>query len=327
MMLRVLGVGAAVLALGGCGYIGEPMPPLLNIPARIADLAAAQRGDRIIVQFSVPRLTTEAVALRAAPRLELLAGEGAAPFQMDAWVASAKPAGGGVVTNFHARYEIPVDGWSGKEILFAARAIGPRGRAGMWSNLVTVGVVPAPPKPAGLRPEAVPEGVLLTWQANAAPFRLYRRGEGEKSFQAVADTAKPAWTDTTTEYGKTYYYQVESVVKTATGGEAQSELSEEVRITPVDIFPPAVPAGLTGVASIASIELAWERDTEPDLAGYRVYRSAPGGAFTKLADTGVTPSYSDRGVEHGKAYRYAVTAVDAHGNESKMSAPVEVTVQ
>ena len=39
---------AALFAFSGCGYIGEPMYPLLNIPARFTDLAAIQRGAVII---------------------------------------------------------------------------------------------------------------------------------------------------------------------------------------------------------------------------------------------------------------------------------------
>src|SRR2546426_1720442 len=31
---------AAALILNGCGYIGEPMYPLVNIPKRVTDLAA-----------------------------------------------------------------------------------------------------------------------------------------------------------------------------------------------------------------------------------------------------------------------------------------------
>jgi fibronectin type 3 domain-containing protein len=36
------------------------------------------------------------------------------------------------------------------------------------------------------------------------------------------------------------------------------------------------------------------------------------------------PAYSDHGVEHGKTYRYEVSAIDQKGNESARSAAVEV---
>jgi fibronectin type 3 domain-containing protein len=46
----------------------------------------------------------------------------------------------------------------------------------------------------------------------------------------------------------------------------------------------------------------------------------------KIADVSVVPSYSDRKVEHGKTYRYAVAAVDQAGNESPRSAAIDVAM-
>jgi fibronectin type 3 domain-containing protein len=40
-----------------------------------------------------------------------------------------------------------------------------------------------------------------------------------------------------------------------------------------------------------------------------------------------TPTYSDRNIEHGKTYRYEVTAIDRLGNESPHSAPTEAAFQ
>ncbi|MGI8990660.1 MAG: hypothetical protein ACR2I2_13915, partial [Bryobacteraceae bacterium] len=42
---------ALALTLANCGYIGETLPPALNLPVRIADLAAVERGSNIIIQF------------------------------------------------------------------------------------------------------------------------------------------------------------------------------------------------------------------------------------------------------------------------------------
>ena len=96
---------------------------------------------------------------------------------------------------------------------------------------------------------------------------------------------------------------------------------------PVHARPPAAPAGLRAVASAASIELSWDANSEPDLAGYRVYRSTNGSAFEKIADGNEIPAYSDRAVEAGKTYRYVVTAVDKSGNESGRSAEAEGVLQ
>ena len=75
----------------------------------------------------------------------------------------------------------------------------------------------------------------------------------------------------------------------------------------------------------ASIEVSWQRSPEPDLKGYYVYRSVNGGAFERQADLLTVPAFSDRTVEHGKSYRYQVSALDQKNNESARSPVAEVT--
>jgi fibronectin type 3 domain-containing protein len=94
----------------------------------------------------------------------------------------------------------------------------------------------------------------------------------------------------------------------------------------VDTFPPAVPANVKAIVGTRSVEVSWSRDTESDLAGYRVFRSAEGGPFTLVADKLTSPSYSDRAVKSGARYRYAVSAFDQNQNESARSNPIDVVV-
>jgi fibronectin type 3 domain-containing protein len=190
---------------------------------------------------------------------------------------------------------------------------------------VSLPVVPAPPTPADVRPEAAPDGVRLTWSGGPGEYHVFRRAGEEKSFTEVAKVEQPEWTDREAAYGKPYSYVVQRRV-TAGNHVAESELSQPVEITPQDKFPPAAPGGLRAIAATQSIELAWDRSPEPDLAGYRVYRAAGEGAFEKLADTSQLPAYSDRAVEAGKTYRYQITAVDQAGNESPRSPVVAATL-
>ncbi len=104
-----------------------------------------------------------------------------------------------------------------------------------------------------------------------------------------------------------------------------SEIAGPVSVTPKDIFPPAVPTGLTASIGIGSIEMAWERNTEPDFKEYRISRAEGSGAFVQIAAGLEAPTYSDRNVESGKHYRYRITAVDQSGNASEPSNPVEAT--
>lgn len=300
----------------GCGYVGEPLPPAANIPSRVADLKVLQKGATIIAECSVPQLTTDATVLRSPPRLELGVGE-----SDPATKIFADPQ----VRNGRARFEIPASPWAGKQALFAVKAIGGNGKDAGWSNLVVLAVVPPLQQPARLRAEAVPEGVRLTWDGQGPGYRVLRLAPGETAFTTAGESAKPQWVDTQTEFGKTYKYKIQAVRKSGTG-EAESDDSAEVSVTPADRFAPAIPSGLSAVISRGAVELAWERNTEPDLATYRIYRAEGDAQFQKLAETQEVPAYTDRTVEPGKRYRYAVSAVDGAGNESALSAPAEITM-
>lgn len=323
--MRRLFPALAAVAAAGCGYVGEPLPPLANIPARVSDLTAVQRGARILVQFTVPPLTTEGTAIRSPLELDLRIGESEAPFRDEEWAAHARKVPGGPLSRGIAKLEIPSAEWTGKQVLVAVRTVGSNGKPSGWSDFVSVPVVTPPETPTNVRAEAVPAGVALTWTAHGNQFRVFRRtGTGEP--EAVATVEQPTWTDPATQYGQHYSYQVQTIVPLGQNREAQSELSAAEEITPEDRFPPAVPAGLRAAASPNSVELSWDANTEPDLAGYRLYRSVPGGRPEKIADLAV-PAYSDHNVEHDKTYRYEVSAVDRTGNESSYSAPIEVTLQ
>jgi hypothetical protein len=308
----------------GCGFVGEPLPPLLNIPQPVADLAAVQRGSKIIVHFTLPQLTTEGVGIKPPLQWDLRMGEPlAGEFRTEEWATRAQSPPEPHVENGRVSYEIPAAAWIGKDVVLAVRVAGANQRFSAWSKLQVLTVVQPPAPPRDLKAENVLEGVRLTWSGAGPSFRVYRRAEGEAEFTVAANTETHEFLDRATEYGKPVHYIVQAIVKTGTG-EVESDLPGEVSKTPADEFPPAVPGGLTAVPTANSIELTWDRDTEPDLAGYRVYRAAPGGEFEKIGETAEAPSYSDRQIESGKKYRYAVSAFDKTGNESKRSIELEM---
>jgi hypothetical protein len=294
------------LLLAGCGYVGDPLPPSLQIPQRILDLQAQQRGDRIIIRFTLPALTTDNVGLRSLRSVDLRAGEGQIP------VPSAKPG--------PVELEVASGDWIGKEIVFRVRSESPRGRWSEWSNEVTLAITKPLAPPANLRAAATAQGVELSWDSAASGFRVLRLAPGDPSPQVVAEPASPRFVDAAAEFGKRYEYSVE-----AREGASLSPRSQAVSITPVDTFPPAVPSGLEAVAGISSIELSWDPPAEADLAGYFVLRAAGEGRLQKTGERIAAPSYSDKDVRSGTSYRYAIVSVDTLGNESEPSATVAVT--
>jgi hypothetical protein len=313
---------AGCVFVAGCGTVGEPLYPALNIPARISDLVAVERGDQIAIYFTIPPSTTEGLAVRAIGSVDLRVGVNpTGGFNMAQWVATARRID--TPTPFHPgplHREMPAQEFIGKEILVALRVGNTRGRMSEWSNVVPVNIETPLEKPSGFEARAVPEGVRLTWTAsNENTFRVFRKADQEKEPSVLATTDKPEYVDTSTEYGKPYEYYVQGMHE-----KTESDVAGPKAITPKDEFPPAVPAGLTVSAGVGTIELAWERNTEPDLKEYRVYRSDENGPFVQIADGLEGPSYSDRKIESGKQYRYRIAAGDRAGNISEPSQPVEI---
>jgi hypothetical protein len=113
-------------------------------------------------------------------------------------------------------------------------------------------------------------------------------------------------------------------------GAVISEPSPPTCLTPVDVFPPAAPAGLAAIPSEGGISLIWEPGTEIDLGGYLVLRQEAGDAtLRQLTDTPISEArYRDTLVQPGTRYTYSVVAVDSHlplPNISAQSALVEET--
>ncbi len=321
-VLATLLCAAGCVFVAGCGSIGEPLYPALNIPTKITDLVALERGDKLAIYFTIPALTTDGLALRAIGSVDLRVGVNpSGGFNRDKWAADAKridipaPAQPGPVHK-----EIPAQEFVGKEILAAVRVGNSRGRMSEWSNVFAVNVETPLAKPSDFQAQASPDGVRLTWNAaNESSFHIFRKVDQEKEPALLATVDKPEYVDTSTEYGKPYEYYVQGIHE-----KAESDAAGPATITPKDEFPPAVPSGLTASTGIGAIELAWDRNTESDFKDYQVYRSEENERFVKIAEGLEGPVYSDRKIESGKHYRYRITAADQTGNVSEPSQPVEI---
>jgi glycosidase/fibronectin type 3 domain-containing protein len=84
-----------------------------------------------------------------------------------------------------------------------------------------------------------------------------------------------------------------------------------------DLLAPMAPTNLSVVEGNGENSLSWS--SVADAARYKIYRSpVTGGGYVAVAETGDT-SYSDTGLVNGKPYYYVVSALDAAGNEGKLS--------
>lgn len=93
-----------------------------------------------------------------------------------------------------------------------------------------------------------------------------------------------------------------------------------------DFQAPNIPQNVTGVGKERAILINWTANSEPDLVGYKVYRSNnSGGPFTLVATIGnqPAPSYFDNDQQNGlvndQYYYYKISGFDSQGHESDLS--------
>jgi hypothetical protein len=149
----------------------------------------------------------------------------------------------------------------------------------------------------------------------------------------AAGTVAGGTVDRTARIGHTYRYlayRVRTVVLGEQTLEVRSLPSSTVTVAMLDVFPPEIPAGLVAVPGFVgeqgekpTIDLSWDPNMEPRIAGYKVYRRDLAGASDSWQRLGseLVPvaAYRDLAVVAGQKYAYRVTAVNEAGNESAPS--------
>ncbi len=356
---------AAGLAAGlaGCGTPGAPSPPSLNLPGRVADLAAVRTGNQVSLAWTMPKKNTDKLLLKG---------------NVSAFICRKEEANACIPAGGDLQFAPGSEG-AFTETLPAALAAGkPRvlsyfvelknrnGRSAGLSNAAVVLAGEAPGSVDGLVANVRKSGVVLSWKPDNATqntagsaVRLHRKlltmsatkpkegllaPEPEALDQSLlVDSASPTGRapdrvlDKEIRFGRVYEYRAQRVARITVDGqslELAGPLSEPVRVEAMDVFPPAVPSGLDAVATDnengaeTAIDLSWQPDTEADLAGYVVYRAEGEGAWQRIspAQPVAAPGFHDTHVQSGHTYRYAVSAIDQGGHESARSAETQETV-
>ena len=83
---------------------------------------------------------------------------------------------------------------------------------------------------------------------------------------------------------------------------------------------------LTANAHSAQLNLAWDPNTEPELAGYKLYYGQSSGRYDSTVDVGNQIAYTLSGLEEGRTYYVAVTAYDADHSESAFSNELSISI-
>jgi hypothetical protein len=77
--------------------------------------------------------------------------------------------------------------------------------------------------------------------------------------------------------------------------------------------------GVTVSNALAQVVLAWDPNTEPTLAGYKVYVGTASGVYSTPINVGNVTTYTVLNLAPGSVYFFVVTAFDVNGFESGWS--------
>jgi chitodextrinase len=160
--------------------------------------------------------------------------------------------------------------------------------------------------------------VTVSWTRNTGDhdvdgYRVLRNGVPITG-QLVAATA--TYLDIGVTNDVTYSYTVQAH---DTSDHWSADSTPAVSATPTDLTPPATPTGVMGGRGEGTAGLAWDPNSEPDLAGYILLRDEA--EIATVTDT----DFLDSGLTLDRSYSYTLVAVDTHGNRSAPTAPVVIT--
>ena len=234
--------------------------------------------------------------------------------------------------------------------VYLVRGMTKKGRAGTPSARLVVPIVPPPPPPTAVTADFSETSVTVAWKAPEdtgavahAPMTYNVYPQPASAPPAAPTTsgvvsvpsplnAQPLDTlsleHAGAEPGKEQCFVV-TTVEIVASIPIESAPSAPACVTPVDRFAPAAPAGLAVVGTTGAMNLIWDANHEPDVAGYVVLRGeAPGDTLQPLTPEPIRETrFHDTTARPGVRYAYAIVAVDRAGNRSAPSSRVEETAR
>ncbi len=191
-----------------------------------------------------------------------------------------------------------------------------------FTNL-SVPVNTPPATPQNLVATTAAGGIQLTWTANTESdlqgYNIYRSSSAGGTYTKLNSSpiSVAQYLDATAPGNQTSFYHVVAI-DTAN---QESTVPAAASAAGPDTVPPGVPQNPLATSGVGKVTITWTADSDSDLAGYNVYRSATGtGGWTKINTSLITATqYVDSTAPGGKTSFYQITAVDTSTNESAAS--------
>jgi fibronectin type 3 domain-containing protein len=322
-------------------------------------LSGAQRGNQIILSWPAPRRNASEGSVQSIRRVDVyrVAEKPNSPLPLteDEFATRAimigsvsydeiKKAGENLTyTDTLELAGVPA------RLRYAVRYVNAAGQSAAFSNFFLMepaAKVADPPVIVKTGNEYSETANTITWEApkantdgstpvNLLGYNVYRTGGSQKPSGPGLLNPEPItathYQDRTFKFGEKYVYIVRSVSLGTEGKPTESLDSNQLPLAPIDTYPPAAPERLSIGPAPGRLSIFWVANSEPDLAGYYLYRSTdanlPRDKWTKLTPTlYIKTTFTDENVEAGKTYYYYVIAVDNAGNKSALSEVASETV-
>jgi hypothetical protein len=331
-------------------------------PVSAAKIAASRIGNEVAVRFTVPARSTDNLPLRAPQLSGSLCRQAetgpCAPVTGKLTVAAKGPDGQPNVVTWRDTLPADLAGGAPRIIGYRVEFFNSAGVSGGKSDPAIAAAGQVPPAVEALTAEGSRAGIILRWKpeptsagqvvirrediafAAKTPANRNHPEPGREPGVAwlAADAASPGRVlDSSALPDISYRYTALRSIKVQLGGRELGMRSAES--APLDfilreIYAPSAPTGLTAIGftnadSQFAIDLIWQPVNERAVAGYNLYRQpidsggAALGSRTRISTVKANlPGFHDATATAGSRYRYEVTAIDDHGNESPAASTV-----
>jgi hypothetical protein len=304
----------ALLLPAGCAKVADPLPPLVQVPATTKDLRLTQLGTEAQLTFPTPPPDIGAVAVykQCGPEVKWEDLEPLARVELSKLPAGEAPG--------RLSYADPTAAAS--DCRYAIRLVSGKKRLSPLSNVCVTSPVAAPLAPTNLRADVRSDEILVTWDppredVHGAPARVVGYLVNGKT-----KVPGPSYEDKSFQFGKPDVYYVQAVSR-AENPLTLSVRSQELTVTPVDIFGPKPPTTVSGLLTEGKVQLVWDASEATDFKAYRVYRGTDPARMDRVAEV-TTPNYTDTEPPAAAAIYYQISVVDQLGNEGAFSELVRI---
>ncbi len=342
---RLLIVLALLIGPGGCGYKNMPVAPEAVVPLPINDLRYELGAKKVSLYWTYPEETADGDELDEIDSFFLYQAE----VPIDSYCETCpvpfgspiKLPGGNLPKKGDRTGSYTLDALR-PDNMYLFKIVSRTG----WlaesedSNMVSFLWQNQPARPRGLAAQATDSRIILHWQPVTghldgtpiiAPvsYQVSRSLDGA-SFQNIGDPlSETSYTDDEVENGIGYSYRVQAVV-TENKESVAGAFSRVVQANSVDRTPPQPPTNVKTARTASLIKVYWDKNSEKDLAGYRVYRRLGTETDVKMIGRVMAPYniYDDKNApEKGVEVYYSVTAFDRSVPPNESHRSVEATLR